>query len=166
MRHESPYRHFEKIVVNTSFGRLATQAGFTDKILPELLRELSAITGQKPEERPTRKSIAAFKTRAGQTIGLRITLRGARLGQFLEKVLHVVLPRIRDFRGIDLHSVDEGGNLNLGIRDQLVFPEVSAEQSKVTFGMQVTIVPKFSYADRERAIDLYRSIGLPFKKHG
>lgn len=166
MKSVSPYRHLEKIVVNTSFGRLTAQSGFTDKILPELSREFALITGQKPDERPAKKSIAGFKTRAGQTIGLRVTIRGARLGQFLEKVFRVVLPRIRDFRGIDERAVDQGGNLNIGIRDQLVFPEVSAEQSKVTFGLQVTVVPKPSHALRVRAIDLYRSLGLPFKKHG
>lgn len=155
--------HLEKIVVNTGFGRLTTQANFKEKTLPAIIKELAAITGQHPETRPAKKSIAGFKLRAGEIVGLRVTLRGRRLLLFLDKVIKAVIPRIRDFRGIDLQNVDEHGNLNIGVRDQFVFPEVNPETSPTSFGIQITVVPK-GLKNREAALDLYRSVGVPFKK--
>ncbi len=153
----------EKIVVNSGFGRLATQSSFKDKVLPGLIREFAAITGQQPQTRPAKKSISGFKLRANDIIGLRVTLRGKRMVQFLHKVTQLVLPRIRDFRGIDPETIDEGGNLNIGIKEQWVFPEIIPENSPVNFGLQITIVPKKNKHLKEVVL-FYRKIGIPFKK--
>ena len=151
----------EKIVVNVGVGKLRNLANFDDKVLPAVMEEIALITGQKPSTRQTKRSIAGFKTREGDVVGLQVTLRRQRMGGFLNKVTHVVLPRVKDFRGLELSNVDTHGNLNFGFREQFVFPEVSAEKSKVIFGMQVTIVPREQ--NRENAIDFYRSIGIPLK---
>jgi large subunit ribosomal protein L5 len=154
----------EKIVVNTGIGRLASQSNFEEKILPEVVKEFSMITGQKPANRTVRQSIAGFKIREGAVVGLVTTLRGKRMVDFFEKLVNVVLPRIRDFRGITLTSVDSAGNLNIGIKDYLVFPEINQESSKVNFGVQVTAVLKRQMRNTEEAIELYRSLGVPLKK--
>lgn len=154
----------EKLVVSSGIGRLSNQPAFAEKILPELVKEFSLITGQKPKTVPARASIAGFKIRKGQMVGLVSTLRGKRLVQFLHKLTAIVLPRIRDFRGIPLSAIDGRGNLNVGIRDHFVFPEISGEVSKVNFGIQVTVVPKRTVKNREAAIDLYRKIGVPLQK--
>lgn len=160
---EEQYKKLEKVVINTGLGRLSTQPNFGDKILPAIRQEFSAITGQKPMDRPAIKSISGFKLREGAVIGLKSTLRGARMAQFLEKVIKVVFPRVRDFRGISFKNVDTNGNLNFGIRDHLVFPEVTPENSKANFGIEVTVVPK-AIADRNEAVELYKGIGVPFQK--
>lgn len=152
-----------KIVVNVGLGRLSSQPGFADKILPEIIKEVGSITGQKPAPRAAKKSIATFKLRAGTVIGLQVTLRHQRMIKFLEKLNHAVFPRIRDFRGIDLKKVDADGNLNVGIREYIVFPEVKAEMTNVNFGVQITIVPK-RIKSREAAIELYRQLGVPLQK--
>ena len=151
-------------MVNSGVGRLASQAGFEDKVLPELMKEFAMITGQKPSTRTARQSIAGFKIREGAVVGLVTTLRGKRMVDFFDKTVNVVLPRIRDFRGITLTSVDTQGNLNIGIKDYLVFPEINAESSKVNFGVQVTVVPKRAIKNHEEAIAMYRSLGVPLKK--
>ncbi len=152
----------EKIVVNVGIGRLSSQPSFEDKILPELIKELSFITGQKPLSTKAKKSIAGFKIRAGQVIGLKVSLRRKRKDDFLKKLVNVVFPRVRDFRGIDINSVDGTGNLNIGLRDHLVFPEVNAEESKIDFGLEISIVS--TAKNRDEAIELYRLLGVPFKK--
>lgn len=152
----------EKVVINTGIGRLSQQANFEDKILPEVMKDFSLITGQKPATRPARQSIAGFKIRAGMIIGLKTTLRGRRMQQFLERLTKIALARVRDFRGVDLKSVDKNGNLTIGIKEQTVFPEISPETSRYDFGLEITVVPKFR--NREGAVDLYKSIGIPFKK--
>jgi len=159
---KNDYKNLEKVVVNVGVGRLSSQPNFEDKILPEITKELSLITGQKAATRPATQSIAGFKTRAGTIVGLKTTLRGNRLQEFLKKLIHVVLPRVRDFRGIKTSAVDAGGNLTIGIKEHLVFPEISPELSKVNFGMEVTIVPKIS--SPEKSFELYKSLGIPFSK--
>jgi len=149
--------------VNTSFGRLAAQPNFEEKVLPELIREFSLITGQKPSPRPAKKSISGFKLRAGTTIGLTATLRGKRMNDFLRKLNAVVLPRIRDFRGVSLRSIDRSGNISIGIKDHLVFPEVHPESTKINFGMEITIVAP-GIKNREEAIAFYQNIGVPLQK--
>jgi large subunit ribosomal protein L5 len=158
----SPLSGFEKIVVGTGIGKLRSQAQFEDKVMPEIIRELSAITGQRPAPRVARKAISNFKTRVGDTIGFQVTLRGARMRDFATKLVHVVLPRVKDFRGIALTHVDEHGSLNIGFREHAVFPEIDLERSKYAFGVQVTLVPKTRR--REDAIALYRALGVPFAK--
>lgn len=154
--------HLKKVVVNVGLGRASQAAGFTDKILPEISKELAMITGQRPALRGAKKSIAGFKLRQGQTIGLQVTLRGKRMYGFLGKLIKATFPRVRDFRGIDLKNVDKGGNLNIGFREQVVFPEISQDASSVNFGLQVTCV--VSARRREDAIALYRTLGFLFKK--
>jgi large subunit ribosomal protein L5 len=152
----------EKIVVNVGIGRLSQQPNFEEKSLPELIKELSLITGQKPAIAKAKKSIAGFKIREGQTVGLKVTLRRQRMFDFLEKLNKIVLPRLRDFRGINLKSIDAKGNLSIGLREQMVFPEINPESSKIDFGMEITIVGNAK--DKKEAIEFYRSLGLPLKK--
>ncbi|MFA6365096.1 MAG: 50S ribosomal protein L5 [Candidatus Paceibacterota bacterium] len=151
-----------KIVVNAGVGKLRSMQQFDDKVLPEIQKEIAIITGQKPAERKAKKSIATFKVREGEVVGLQVTLRKQRMHDFFTKVVNIVLPRVKDFRGLVLSNVDHDGNLNFGFRDQLVFPEINPEKSKVAFGIQVTVVPKIR--DREKAIALYRSLGVPLMR--
>ncbi len=160
---EQHYKKIEKIVVNIGIGRLSSQPHFEDKLLPEVIKELSAMTGQKPSERTAKKSIAGFKLRTGTVVGLKVTLRGQRLKHFLAKLVSVVLPRVRDFRGLPLKSVDKNGNLTIGLKEHWVFPEIIQEVSKVNFGVEMTLVPKL-IANREAAIELYRTLKIPFQK--
>lgn len=151
-----------KIVVNVGVGKLRGQnAQFDEKALPELMNELALITGQRPAPRQAKKSIAGFKTRTGDVIGLQVTLRGKRMQDFFTRIVRIVLPRVKDFRGLDLKNIDHAGNLNIGFREQYVFPEINVEKSKVHFGLQVTIVP--TTKNREQAIAFYRSAGVPLK---
>ena len=154
-------RPLEKIVVNIGVGKMRQNAQFDEKVLPEVMKEIAEITGQKPAPRQAKKAIAGFKTRTGDIIGLQITLRGKRMEDFLTRVVRVVLPRVKDFRGLDLNHVDQAGNLNFGFREQYVFPEINIEKSRVHFGLQVTVVP--SIRNRAKAIDFYKSIGVPLK---
>jgi large subunit ribosomal protein L5 len=155
--------NLEKVVVNVGVGKKAvTQSGFDSKILPEITNELSQLTGQKPATRAATKSIAGFKLRQGMIVGLKVTLRGKRMIDFVERLNKIVLPRLRDFRGLDLKNIDQGGGLSIGLQDQSVFPEINPETSKVNFGLQITLVPK--ERDRQSAIDFYRQIGVPLKK--
>jgi len=155
--------NLEKVVVNVGVGKKAvSQSGFDSKILPEISKELSQLTGQKPATRAATKSIAGFKLRQGMVVGLKVTLRGKRMIDFVERFNKIVLPRLRDFRGIDLKNIDQGGGLSIGLQDHLVFPEINPETSKANFGLQITLVPKVK--DRQSAIDFYRQIGVPLKK--
>lgn len=160
--HRTPLSGIEKIVVGTGIGKLRSQAQFEEKVIPEIVRELSAITGQRPAPRVARKAISNFKTRVGDTIGFQVTLRGARMRDFATKLVHVVLPRVKDFRGIALTHIDAHGSLNIGFREHAVFPEIDLERSRYAFGVQVTLVPKTRR--REDAIALYRTLGVPFAK--
>ncbi len=161
MKHTYP---FSKIVVNTSFGKLSTNSpDFKDKVLPEIMESFATIVGQKGQERPARISIAGFKLREGIVIGLKATLRRKKMMQFIERVVHIVMPRIRDFHGISLHSVDKMGNLTFGIKEHVVFPEIVLEKARVSFGLEITLVPK-GKLPRDKAIELYRSIGVPFER--
>ena len=155
-------KELEKIVINVGLGRSSQLPQFKEKILPEVMQELSLVTGQKSAPRQAKKAIAGFKTRTGDIIGLQTTLRGRLMGDFLKRLVNIVLPRVKDFRGLDLKNIDKSGNLNIGFREQFVFPEIKIEQSKVNFGIQATLVPKIR--NRNKAIDLYRSLGVPLKK--
>lgn len=150
-----------KLVVNVGVGRARNLAQFEEKVLPAIMEELAVITGQRPSPRAAKKAVASFKTREGDIVGLQVTLRGARMREFLTKLIRIVLPRVKDFRGLDARAVDAHGNLNIGFREQYVFPEINPEKSKVSFGLQATIVPRSK--DRARAIAFYESIGVPLK---
>ena len=145
-----------KVVVNTGIGRVRE-----DKDQEIISRELALITGQKPSARPARKSIASFKTRQGMTIGYKVTLRGKRMYDFLSRLLNVALPRTRDFGGLEETSVDERGNLTIGIREQIVFPEMSGEDLKNIFGLEVSLVTDSK--NRELALQMYKLLGVPPK---
>jgi large subunit ribosomal protein L5 len=154
--------NLEKIIINVGVGRMSGQPNFTDKLLPAAIEEISLITGQKPRICSAKKSIAGFKLRAGTPIGLKVTLRRQRMAEFLRKLINAVLPRVRDFRGIKPASVDASGNLTIGLKDHLVFPEISPDISKINFGMEITIVPKLR--DKTKAVELYKTLGIPFKR--
>ncbi len=162
MNMEKAVKQIEKIVVNAGIGRLSGQPQFEEKLLPAVVADLAAVTGQKPASRAAKKSIASFKMREGQIVGLVTTLRRRKMTDFLTRLVGLTMPRVKDFRGLDLKSVDESGNLNVGFRDQTVFPEIDSEKTKVNFGLQVTIVPRIK--NREKAIALYRSLGVPLKR--
>lgn len=164
-KQDNQFKKIDKVVVNTGIGRLTQQPNFEDKILPAVAQDFAAITGQKPANRPARISISGFKLRQGAIVGLKATLRRKRMEEFLNKISKVVLPRVRDFRGIDPKNVDLNGNLSFGIKDHLVFPEVVPEHSRTNFGLEVTVVPKSTaVANREEAMKLYKEIGIPFSK--
>lgn len=149
-----------KVVVSSGLGRLRlNNAQFEEKLLPEIAKELAAIVGQKPEINRAKKSIAGFKVREGEVVGITATLRGKRMKDFLTKLTSAVLPRVRDFRGVSANHLDKNGNLNIGFKDQYVFPEINPEMSKANFGIEVTLVSNIK--DREKAIEFYRGLGIP-----
>jgi len=150
----------EKVVLNAGLGRLAAGASKPLDFFKTASEELALIAGQRPIITRAKKSIASFKVRQGQPLGLKVTLRGRRMRDFIERLIKVVLPRSRDFKGIDLKSVDKSGNLTIGVREHLIFPEV-AEVSR-GLGFEVTIVTNAS--SREEAVKLYRALGFPLKK--
>ncbi|HXN98350.1 MAG TPA: 50S ribosomal protein L5 [Candidatus Acidoferrales bacterium] len=146
-----------KIVINMGMGE-ATQ---NSKILDPAVNELGQITGQKPIITKAKKSIAAFKVREGQAIGTMVTLRGDRMYEFLDRLLNIVLPRVRDFRGVSTKSFDGRGNYTLGLHDQLIFPEISYEKVDKMKGMNVTIVT--TAANDNQARTLLKHLGMPFR---
>lgn len=148
----------EKIVVNVGFGDAATNA----KLLEESVKTVTLITGQKPAITRAKKSIAGFKIREDMPVGAMVTLRGERMYDFLSKLIGVVLPRIRDFRGISDRAFDGQGNYNIGLKDQMVFPEIEYDQISVMRGMNITIVTN-TRSDAE-AKKLLTLLGLPFIK--
>jgi large subunit ribosomal protein L5 len=146
-----------KIVVNMGMGE-ATQ---NTKILDPAVNELGQITGQKPIVTKAKKSIAAFKVREGQAIGTMVTLRGDRMYEFFDRLVNIVLPRVRDFRGVSTKSFDGRGNYTLGLHDQLIFPEISYEKVDKMKGMNVTIVT--TAANDNQARTLLKHLGMPFR---
>lgn len=152
----------DKIVVNIGVGRFSTMPNFEEKILPELIKSIELMTGQHPSTRSAKQSIAGFKIREGNIVGLVVTLRGNRMVEFLEKLNRVVLPRVRDFRGISLKSIDANGNLSIGIKEHTTFPEIIPEQTRYDLGLEITFVPK--QKSREEALSFYRSLGIPMEK--
>lgn len=152
----------KKIIVHAGLGRMRNNLQFEEKILPEVMEELKIITGQKPVVCRAKKAIANFKTRAGDVLGAQVTLRRKRMRDFFIRIVSFVLPRVKDFRGVPISSVDGDGNLNIGFREQYVFPEIEIEKSKVNFGLQVTV--NTSIRDRNNAIELFKSLGIPFKE--
>lgn len=153
---------FSKIVVNVGVGKMRNISQFDDKVLPAIMEELKTITGQQPSVRKARQSISSFKIRQGDVVGLQVTLRGKRMMDYFTRLVTTALPRVRDFRGLPLSNVDGHGILNLGVREQTVFPEIIAEKSFYPFGVQTTIIPKKKMV-REDAIELYRSLGVPLR---
>lgn len=150
----------EKIVVNMGVG----EAKEDSKLMDVAAGELATITGQKPAVRRAKKSIANFKLREGMPIGCMVTLRGDRMWEFLHRVIHTALPRIRDFQGIPDKSFDGRGNYTFGVRDQTIFPEINPDKVTKARGMDVTIVTSAATDDEARF--LLRELGLPLRKRG
>ena len=148
----------EKISLNMGVGEAISNI----KILDDAVEELAALAGQRPVITRAQKSIAAFKLRQGMPIGARVTLRGARMWEFLDRLISVALPRVRDFRGISTKSFDGRGNYTLGVRDQLIFPEIDYNKVEKTKGMNITIVT--TAGNDERALFLLRELGMPFQR--
>jgi len=148
----------EKIVINMGLGEAIANA----KILDVAVDELGRISGQRPVITRAKKSIANFKLRENQAIGAAVTLRGERMFEFLDRLTSVVLPRVRDFRGVSMKSFDGRGNYTLGLRDQLIFPEISYEKVDKIRGMNVTIVTTARTDDEAR--ELLRQFGMPFRQ--
>jgi len=146
-----------KVVISTGIGKVA------DPKQVELIQDrLARITGQKPAARGAKKSVASFKVRQGDVIGYQITLRGERMRDFFDKLVHIALPRTRDFRGLKPSAIDEIGNLTLGITEHTIFPETSDEEQRSVFGFAVTIVT--TTKDRKEAEAYLRHMGVPLKK--
>jgi len=148
----------EKIVVNMGLG----EASSNSKILDVATEELKTITGQKPVITKAKKSIAAFKLRQGMNIGSMVTLRGERMYEFLDRLISVALPRVRDFRGVSAKAFDGRGNYTLGVREQLIFPEIDFNKVDKTRGMNISIVT--TATNDEQARSLLRSLGMPFRQ--
>ena len=148
----------EKVVVNMGVGEASKDA----RALEGAVKDLTIITGQKPSIRRARKSIATFKIRQGMPIGAAVTMRGDRMWDFLDRLLSIVLPRIRDFRGLDPRSFDGHGNYSFGVNEQLVFPEVDYDDIDATRGMDITIVTDADSDEEGRA--LLTALGFPFRQ--
>ncbi len=146
-----------KVVVNMGVGEATQNA----KLLDPAVQEMAQITGQKPVVTRAKKSIAAFKLREGMPIGVAVTLRGDRMYEFLDRLMNIALPRVRDFRGVSTRSFDGRGNYTLGLRDQLLFPEISYEKVDKVKGMNVTIVTTSKSDPEARA--LLAHLGMPFR---
>jgi len=153
----------EKVIINTGFGKLISGKTSEEqkKIYQNILDDLSLICGQRPQITLAKKSISGFKIRKGIPIGAQVTLRGQRMHDFLERLIQIGLPRSRDFRGIDLKSFDKKGNLTIGIKEQIVFPEIFPERAKTIFGFEITITT--TAKSREEGIELLRLLGFPIK---
>jgi len=148
----------EKVVINIGLG----EAMDDPKALEAAVSDLTQIAGQKPVMTKSRKSIAAFKLREGRVIGTKVTLRGERMWAFLDRLMNIALPRVRDFRGVSANAFDGRGNYTLGLRDQLIFPEIDYDKIDKLRGMEVTIVTTAKTDDHARA--LLQLLGMPFKK--
>jgi len=148
----------EKVVVNMGLGE-AIQNG---KILDASLEQLTAITGQKPVVTKARKSIANFKLRQGQSIGAMVTLRGNRAYEFLDRLLNVALPRVRDFKGVSPKAFDGKGNYTLGVKEQIIFPEINYDRVEKIKGLNITVVTTARNDEEGRV--LLRHLGMPFRQ--
>jgi large subunit ribosomal protein L5 len=147
----------KKVVVNVGIGKIVKE---NDKI-EEIVSSLTAITGQKPVKTKAKKAISGFKIREGMEVGVMVTLRGARMWQFIDRVVAATLPRTRDFQGINRKAVDAGGNLNIGLREHMIFPEISPEKVRHIFGMQITV--STDAKTQAEGLELFKILGFPLK---
>ena len=146
-----------KVSVNSGTGRLRDKK----EAIESVIKFLALITGQKASPSPAKKAIASFKTREGMIVGYKVTLGGKKMYDFIDRLVNLAIPRTRDFRGISPESIDQGGNLTLGIKEHIVFPETIGEDVKNIFGFQVTIVTNAK--SRKEAESLFRLLGFPLK---
>ncbi len=153
----------EKVTLNTGFGRLVVSLVGDEqkKVSQGVMEDLSLIAGQKPVLTFSKKSIASFKLRKGLAIGAKVTLRGKRMNDFIDRLIWFSLPRSRDFQGIDPKSVDKSGNLTIGLKEQITFPEVSPESAKRIFGLEAVVAT--TAKTREEGLELLRLLGFPIK---
>jgi large subunit ribosomal protein L5 len=147
----------EKVVVNAGIGKYLKDAN----MVKEAIQSIQLITGQKPILTKSRKSVAGFKIREGLEVGIKVTLRGQRKWDFIEKLIGASIPRIRDFQGINESAVDEGGNISIGIKEHTIFPEVLPENVKNIISLQVNITT--TAKNREKGLELFRLLGFPIK---
>jgi len=146
-----------KVVVNTGFN----PANRDDKAQKDIAKDLSTVTGQKVVLRSAKISEAGFKIRKGMVVGMSVTLRGQKMYDFLDKLVNIALPRCRDFRGLPVKNVDENGNLNIGVKEQIVFPEISTESAKNIFGFEIAFAT--TAKSKEEGIELFKLLGFPLK---
>ncbi len=149
----------DKIVLNMGVGKALENK----RRLECATRDMSLIAGQKPVITIAKQSIAGFKLREGQSIGCKVTLRGERMYEFLDRLITIVIPRIRDFRGVSRKSFDKAGNYSIGMQEQTIFPEINLDKMEFSQGMDITIVT--SNSDREKSLELLSLFGMPFKKN-
>ena len=148
----------EKIVINMGVG----EASVDSKFMEAAVKDLELIAGQKPVVTKARKSIAGFKIREGQTIGAKVTLRGENMYNFMEKLVKIALPRVRDFRGVSKTAFDGKGNYTLGVKEQIIFPEIEYDQILILRGMDIVFVT--TAKTNEEAFELLSGFGMPFRK--
>lgn len=148
----------EKVILNVGLSKGLKDATFIDTVESTLTR----ISGQKPAKTKAKKSISNFKIRQGMVIGMKVTLRGKRMYDFIEKLIKVTLPRVRDFRGLDWHSLDKKGNLSIGIKEHISFPEIRSDEIEKLHGLEIAIVT--TAKDQEHAKALFLALGFPFKQ--
>ncbi len=147
-----------KVTINTGIGKYRQDQKATE----EIENDLSSLAGQKAVFTQAKKAISSFKTRIGQPVGLRVTLRGKRMYDFIDRLISLALPRSRDFRGLKMTAVDDGGNLNIGIPEQIIFPEISHENVRTIFGLEVSVTTDAK--NREEGLELFKLLGFPIKK--
>lgn len=147
-----------KVTVNVGVGKFSKDKAYLDNAVNNLIR----ITGQKPVFCKAKKSISAFKVRQGSIVGAMITLRGKRMYDFIEKLINIVFPRVRDFRGIDKKNVDNQGNITIGFKEQLAFPEITADEIEKAHGLEISI--NTTAKTREEGLELLKLMGFPFKE--
>jgi len=153
----------EKIVISMGVGRFAVEGGEGKAKMQQAEKELSVIAGQKPVRTKAKKSVANFKVREGMETGLKVTLRGQRMYEFLDRMITLAIPRVKDFRGLDPNGFDKAGNYNFGFTEQTVFPEVNAAEATFQQGMNITMVTTAKNPDQGR--ELLRHFGMPFREH-
>lgn len=149
----------DKVTINVGIGRINKES---DKI-NEIVESITTIAGQKPVKTRAKKAIAGFKSREGMEIGVKVTLRQKKMWDFLDKLINSALPRTRDFQGIKLSSVGKDGNLNLGIKDHVIFPEIVPEKVRYSFGLQIIVTS--TAENKEEGTRLFELIGIPFNKN-
>jgi len=150
----------EKIVVNSGLSRGRTEKN--SKYVDMVGQTIAKITGQQPVKNLAKKSIAGFKIREGIPVGVSTILRGSKMYDFMDKLINIALPRIRDFRGLKIQSIDQQGNLSIGLKEQVVFPEINPENLEATHGLQVVITT--TTQSKEKALELFKLLGFPFRK--
>jgi len=147
-----------KVTINSGVGKFKQE----QKVIDEIANDITQIAGQKTVFTQAKKAIASFKTRQGQIVGIKVSLRGRRMYDFLDRLISLALPRTRDFRGITLSAVDSRGNLNIGLKEQIIFPEISHEQVQTIFGLEVCVTT--SAKNSAEGLELFKSLGFPISQ--